>query len=132
MMASDGQPADFSPSPPPLFRAMQIIRAAEQLRLPIIADEVYGGIAFEGAEYLPLASLPGPVPVLTVSSISKKYLVPGWRLGWIVLKDPAQILLRGRVRAHTTGVGRNGWKTYTECRVWKHVDDVDSSKVGGV
>ena len=73
------------------------------MKLPIIADEVYGGIAFEGAEYVPLASLPSPVPVLTVSSISKKYLVPGWRLGWIVLKDPAQILMRGRVRRRTNG-----------------------------
>lgn len=28
------------------------------------------------------------VPILTVGGLAKRYLVPGWRLGWILVHDP--------------------------------------------
>ena len=37
--------------------------------------------------YVPIASLTTTVPVLSCGGLTKRYLVPGWRLGWIVIYD---------------------------------------------
>lgn len=37
---------------------------------------------------MPLASLSRSVPIITVSGLSKRFLLPGWRLGWLALHDP--------------------------------------------
>jgi hypothetical protein len=31
------------------------------------------------------------VPVITLSGLSKRFLLPGWRVGWIALHDPAGV-----------------------------------------
>ena len=64
-----------------------VLRIAEQHSLPVIADEVYGDLTFNNAKFIPLASLSPKVPILTVDSISKRYLAPGWRLGWIIVHN---------------------------------------------
>ncbi|KAJ3019051.1 hypothetical protein HKX48_002403 [Thoreauomyces humboldtii] len=66
---------------------LEILAVAEKLKLPIIADEIYADMAFEGHEFIPIASLTKAVPVLTTSGLAKKFLVPGWRLGWILIHD---------------------------------------------
>ncbi|KAJ3021762.1 hypothetical protein HKX48_007837 [Thoreauomyces humboldtii] len=66
---------------------LEILAVAEKHKLPIIADEIYADMAFEGHEFIPIASLTKTVPVLTTSGLAKKYLVPGWRLGWILIHD---------------------------------------------
>ncbi|CAI7899334.1 unnamed protein product [Closterium sp. NIES-53] len=153
---------------------VEILTTAAALRLPIIADEVYEGIAFqEASPFIPLraaamqlalqhpqqpqqshadhaanstaaagsngvvgngvhvgkgnrpvvsgeatheavqkkasitpgaaaaaaagAAAAGSVPILTVSSLSKRFLVPGWRVGWIAVHDPRHILKGARV-----------------------------------
>ncbi|CAI5462233.1 unnamed protein product [Closterium sp. Yama58-4] len=146
---------------------VEILTTAAALRLPIIADEVYEGIAFqEATPFIPLraaavqltlqhpqqpqqshadhaanspaaaagsnevvgngvhvgnghvvsgeltheavqkkaapvaaavAAAAGSVPILTVSSLSKRFLVPGWRVGWIAVHDPRNILRDARV-----------------------------------
>ena len=69
----------------------EILRLAERCRLPIIADEVYGDLSFGEALFHPLAqvasSIQSQVPIITVSGIGKQFLVPGWRLGWLVFHD---------------------------------------------
>lgn len=59
---------------------------AAAYNLPIIADEIYGGLVFRGS-FTPIHTCAGQVPVLTLSGIAKEFVVPGWRLGWIVLHD---------------------------------------------
>ncbi|CAI5503968.1 unnamed protein product [Closterium sp. Naga37s-1] len=123
---------------------VEILTTAAALRLPIIADEVYEGIAFqEASPFIPLraaamqlalqhpqqprqthadhaanstaaagsngvvgngqsispaaAEAADSVPILTVSSLSKRFLVPGWRVGWIAVHDPHHILKDARV-----------------------------------
>ncbi|GJP44526.1 hypothetical protein CLOM_g3914 [Closterium sp. NIES-68] len=146
---------------------VEILTTAAALRLPVIADEVYEGIAFqEASPFVPLraaamqlaaqqqpsahqpcsplpdaccglqngadsaangvarerysgtadarenghlehghaaaaagaaAAAAASVPILTVSSLSKRFLVPGWRVGWIAVHDPRHILRDARV-----------------------------------
>ena len=35
--------------------------------------------------------------MLTVSGLAKSFVVPGWRVGWVLIHDPAALL--GEVRA---------------------------------
>ncbi|KAH7366527.1 hypothetical protein KP509_18G082700 [Ceratopteris richardii] len=75
----------------------KVIAKAEHLKLPIIADEIYGHIAFKGQKFCPVASVAVDVPVLTVGGLSKRWMVPGWRLGWIIISDAYGIFAKGRV-----------------------------------
>jgi aspartate/methionine/tyrosine aminotransferase len=52
--------------------------------LAILADEVYGDLAYDGP-VAPLGSLAPDAPVISVSSLSKGYVAPGWRTGWLVV-----------------------------------------------
>lgn len=74
---------------------------AEEFKIPIIADEIYEDMVFEGHRFVPLRTLPGSVPVLTCGGMAKRWLVPGWRVGWILLSDRTGAL--GAVRE---GLGR--------------------------
>ena len=70
-----------------------ICATCETLRLPIIADEVYEDVAFDATRpFLPIAQFSGRVPVMSVSALSKRWLAPGWRLGWLVMHDYDHIL----------------------------------------
>jgi tyrosine aminotransferase len=70
----------------------QILAVAEEFKLPIISDEIYAGMAFTGSTFFPLATLTTAVPVLTVGGLAKRFLVPGWRLGWILIHDRNEVL----------------------------------------
>ena len=61
-----------------------IIDLAERHGLVILADEVYGDLGFEGNLPL-LGTLDLDAPIISFSSLSKAYLAPGWRAGWMVV-----------------------------------------------
>jgi alanine-synthesizing transaminase len=61
----------------------QLIAFAEEHSLTIVADEVYGELGYEGSVPL-LGTLDPDAPIISSSSLSKAYLAPGWRAGWIV------------------------------------------------
>jgi alanine-synthesizing transaminase len=61
-----------------------LIDLAERAGITILADEVYGDVAFDGPAPL-LGSLSPDAPVISFSSLSKAYLAPGWRTGWLVV-----------------------------------------------
>lgn len=75
-----------------------ILSAAHDLRLPIIADEVYADIVFSPHTFHPLASLSTSVPILAVGGISKQTAVPGWRSGWLLIHDRAAIFAAANLR----------------------------------
>jgi alanine-synthesizing transaminase len=60
----------------------ELIDFAEDHGLVILADEVYGDLAYEGA-VAPMATLDPEAPIISYSSLSKAYLAPGWRAGWM-------------------------------------------------
>lgn len=61
-----------------------LIAVAEQHGLVILADEVYGDLAYDGP-VPPLATLDLEAPIISYSSLSKAYLAPGWRAGWMAV-----------------------------------------------
>jgi tyrosine aminotransferase len=65
----------------------QILRLANRLKLPVIADEIYADFVFPGHPFIPMAIQTRDVPILACGGLTKKYLVPGWRMGWIMIHD---------------------------------------------
>jgi aspartate/methionine/tyrosine aminotransferase len=63
---------------------LALIALAERAGVPILADEVYADTAFAGPTRL-LGSLAPEAAIISFSSLSKAYLAPGWRTGWIVV-----------------------------------------------
>lgn len=62
----------------------QLLDLAERHGLVILADEVYGDLAYDGP-VPPLGSLDPDGPIVAFSSLSKAYLAPGWRTGWLAV-----------------------------------------------
>ncbi len=61
-----------------------LIEIAERSGVPILADEVYSELGFDGPAPL-LGSLAPDAPIISFSSLSKAYLAPGWRAGWLAV-----------------------------------------------
>jgi len=61
-----------------------LIDFAEQHGLLILADEVYGDLGFDGPVD-PYGRLDYDAPIISFSSLSKAYLAPGWRTGWMAV-----------------------------------------------
>lgn len=70
----------------------KIVNLAEKYFVPIIADEIYEHFAFPGIKYVSVSSLSQTVPVLSCGGLSKRFLVPGWRMGWIVIHNRNGVL----------------------------------------
>jgi aspartate/methionine/tyrosine aminotransferase len=61
-----------------------LIELADRHDLTILADEVYSDLGFDGPVPL-LGTLDPDAPIISFSSLSKAYLAPGWRAGWLVV-----------------------------------------------
>jgi alanine-synthesizing transaminase len=61
-----------------------LIEIADKHNIPLLADEVYGDLAYDGP-VAPMASLYPDAPIISFSSLSKAYLAPGWRAGWMAV-----------------------------------------------
>ena len=60
-----------------------------------ITDEIYEHILYDGAEHVPMATLPGMRErTVTISGISKTYSVTGWRVGWCLAAPPLTAAIR--------------------------------------
>lgn len=68
----------------------------------VIADEVYAHLTFGSTPYVQMGSFGSIVPVLSLGSISKRWIVPGWRIGWLVAADPNGILQKSGVGFFST------------------------------
>jgi len=108
-----------------------LVATADTLRLPIVADEVYDGMVFQGETFTPIAAVSASVPVLSVGALSKKCLVRG--------QPPPRLLrrvvgsccfLKGfRSRLRRDGVPpwlpvpsrTRGWTRWADSSVWRVV-----------
>ena len=46
---------------------------------------------FSDSKFEPLATLSSNVPILSCGGLAKRWLVPGWRMGWILIHDRRDI-----------------------------------------
>ncbi|OWZ24324.1 Tyrosine aminotransferase [Phytophthora megakarya] len=60
--------------------------------LTVIADEIYGDMVFGTNAFFPMATLTKTVPIVSVGGLAKQFLIPGWRVGWIMINDCNNIL----------------------------------------
>ncbi len=61
-----------------------LLELADRHTLVILADEVYSDLGYEGRTR-PLGSLDPDATVISFNSLSKAYLAPGWRAGWMAV-----------------------------------------------
>lgn len=76
----------------------EIVAFAEAQKLLIISDEIYADMVFRGQVFTPIADVSPEVPVIAVGGLAKQYVVPGWRIGWILFHDR-----KGRLKAVREG-----------------------------
>jgi alanine-synthesizing transaminase len=59
-----------------------IARIAEKYHLVVLADEIYDQMTYDGAEFVPMATLVHHTLCGTLSGLSKVYRACGYRVGW--------------------------------------------------
>jgi len=89
----------------------QVLELAQRHNLLVIVDEVYRELCFEeGPKPASVFAQQMGVPLVTLESLSKTFLVPGWRTGWLrfthadKMRDVVQAVYRlagGRLCAPT-------------------------------
>jgi len=68
----------------------ELVEIADRHNFPLLADEVYADIAFTGP--VPALAAENPqAPVISFSSLSKAYLAPGWRAGWMAVGGDSRL-----------------------------------------
>lgn len=78
----------------PLERRQRLAEIATRLNLPVVEDDPYGQLRYEGEEIAPIYAV---IPERTVHlSTFSKTLTPGLRLGWIICDE---VLIRRFVQA---------------------------------
>jgi alanine-synthesizing transaminase len=63
----------------------QIAQLAEKRGLVLLCDEIYDQITYDGAEFVPMATLVQDTVCVTMSGLSKVYRACGYRVGWAVI-----------------------------------------------
>ncbi|MEK6630367.1 MAG: aminotransferase class I/II-fold pyridoxal phosphate-dependent enzyme [Acidobacteriota bacterium] len=68
----------------------ELIALADRHQFVLLADEVYADLAYDGPTPA-MASLDTGAPVISFGSLSKAYLAPGWRAGWMAVGESPRL-----------------------------------------
>jgi aspartate/methionine/tyrosine aminotransferase len=63
----------------------EIVNVAGEYNIPIIADEIYDKLAIDNDEVVNLRTLTKDVPLISGNGISKNFIYPGARVGYLAL-----------------------------------------------
>jgi tyrosine aminotransferase len=77
---------------------VQVAALAKKHGLPVIADEIYAGVVFNGT-FTAVHEVTSEVPIFSVGGIAKEFVVPGWRVGWVVVHDRTEGAIASDVMA---------------------------------
>ena len=64
----------------------EIAAIAGEYKLPLISDEIYDQLTFDKPQ-TPMVKAANDVPVVGFNGVSKVYLAPGWRVGYVYFHD---------------------------------------------
>jgi 2-aminoadipate transaminase len=67
-------------------RRATVVRICDHFGLPIVEDDPYGELRFEGQDLAPLISFPSSSPII-YSGTGSKVMAPGMRIAWLVVPD---------------------------------------------
>ena len=67
-----------------------LARLAEKHRLVVFSDEIYDQMVYDGAEFVPMATLVHDTLCATLSGLSKVYRACGYRVGWAAFSGRMQ------------------------------------------
>jgi alanine-synthesizing transaminase len=68
----------------PVSLRRELLNIVDQHGVTMIADEIYQDVPYDGPVQ-PIGSLDNEAPIISLSGLSKGYLAPGWRTGWLVV-----------------------------------------------
>jgi len=63
----------------------QLAEFARRYNLVVFADEIYNKLILDDQQHISLAAVAPDLPVVTFGGLSKNYLAPGWRIGWVIV-----------------------------------------------
>jgi alanine-synthesizing transaminase len=64
-----------------------VLEIARKHNLVVLSDEIYDRLLFDDV-HVPTSTLANDVPLITLNGLSKAYLAPGWRVGWLCFNTP--------------------------------------------
>jgi len=80
-----------------------LVELADHHGMAMLADEVYADLGYDGP-VAPIGSLDPDAPIISFSSLSKAYLAPGWRAGWMAVgRSPRMDAVVGAIRKLADG-----------------------------
>ncbi|KAL8512240.1 hypothetical protein ACS0TY_018623 [Phlomoides rotata] len=110
----------------------EIAETAKRLGIVVIADEVYGHLSFGENPWVSMGVFGSVGPVITLGSLSKRWLVPGWRLGWLVINDPDATLKTPKAAVPAIIEGTQEVFFRKTINILKQTSDICYQKIKGI
>ena len=79
----------------------EMVNIAGEYDLPIISDEIYDQVTFDGVKTKSIASIANDVPTMVTNGMAKSFMATGWNVGYIAFHDPNQKIVHVKKACET-------------------------------